>query len=299
MSPLHLGGLVSLAAIWGASFLFIRMAVSSFGPFALMELRVLLGGGLLWLVAVALRRRADWLPRWRQYVLLGAVNAALPFSLIAAAELVIPASLAAILNALTPVFTALVSALWLRQQVSSRLALGLAVAFTGVIVSVGWSPLELTLWPLLASGAIALASLFYAIGSNYASRTFAGAQPLTMSVGQNMGAAIVLLPFALATIPAETPTTTATGAMLGLAVICTAGAYLIYFWLLNEVGPTRTTSVTFLVPVFGMLWGKLILNEPLTAGMIAGLLLVFVGIGLMADFRSPGKLSPQERDAAT
>src|SRR5690625_3835551 len=108
MSPLHLGGLVLLAAIWGASFLFIRIAVPSFGPFVLMELRVLLGGVVLWGLATLVRRRAEWLPRWREYVLLGTVNAAFPFTLIAAAELVIPASLAAILNALTPVLTALV-----------------------------------------------------------------------------------------------------------------------------------------------------------------------------------------------
>lgn len=285
MTPLQLVGLVVLAAIWGASFLFIRMAVSSFGPFALMELRVLIGGLLLWLLAVVLRRRALWIAQWKKYVVLGALNAAIPFSLIAAAELVIPASLAAILNALTPVFTAIVSAMWLGQRIGLKLALGLLVAFAGVIVSVGWSPLELTLWPLLAAGAIAVASLFYAIGSNYSSRTFPAADPLTMSIGQNIGAALVLLPFALGTIPREMPSMPATGAMLALAIVCTAGAYQIYFWLLNNVGPTRTTSVTFLVPVFGLLWGNLILKEPLTTGMIGGLVLVFVGIVLMADLR--------------
>lgn len=282
MNPLQLAALVALAAIWGASFLFIRMAVASFGPFVLMELRVLLGGAALWALAALFRRRADWLPRWKQYIVLGAVNAALPFTLIAAAELVLPASLAAILNALTPAFTALVAARWLGHRIDARLGLGLAVAFAGVAVSVGWSPLELGLWPMLAAGAVALASLFYAFGSNYSARTFPGASPLTMSVGQNMAAAIVLLPFALASVPKTPPTSVAVGAALGLALICTAAAYQLYFWLLNNVGPTRTTSVTYLVPLFGMLWGRLILNEPLTAGMFGGLVLVFIGIMLMA-----------------
>lgn len=285
MSPLQLVGLVVLAAIWGASFLFIRVAVPGFGPFALMELRVLLGGLVLALLAVIIRHRAVLIPRWRQYLVLGAVNAALPFTLIAAAELVIPASLAAILNALTPVFTAIVGAMWLGQRIGAKLAIGLAVAFAGVIVSVGWSPLDLTVWPLLAAGAVAVASLFYAVGTNYSKRTFPDGQPLTMSIGQNLGAAAVLLPFALATVPREMPAVPETGAVLGLAVICTAGAYLIYFWLLKHVGPTRTTSVTFLVPVFGMIWGNLILNEPVTAGMIGGLALVFGGILLVADVR--------------
>lgn len=283
MSPLHLAGLVALAALWGASFLFIRIAVPSFGPFVLMELRVLLGGASLWALAALLRRRADWLPRWKEYLVLGAVNAAFPFTLIAAAELVLPASLAAILNALTPAFTALVAARWLGHRVGARLGLGLAVAFAGVAVSVGWSPLEFGLWPMLAAAAIALASLFYAFGSNYSARTFPGANPLTMSVGQNMAAAVVLLPFALASVPKTPPTSVAVGAALGLGLLCTALAYQLYFWLLNNVGPTRTTSVTYLVPLFGMLWGRLILDEPLTPGMFGGLVLVFIGIMLMAD----------------
>lgn len=288
MTILHLGGLTLMAAIWGASFLFISIAVPAYGPFGLMEVRVLLGGLILWGLAAAVRRRADWLPRWRQYAVLGALNAAIPFTLIAAAELVLPASLAAILNALTPVFTAIVSAIWLGQRITLKLALGLLVAFSGVVVSVGWSPVEMTLWPLLAAGAIALASLFYALGTNYSSRTFPGAAPLTMSVGQNLGAAIVLIPFALATVPRRVPSIEATGAMLGLAVICTAGAYLIYFWLLNSVGPTRTTSVTFLVPLFGMIWGRLFLNEALTPGMFVGLAIVFGGIWLVADLKPRG-----------
>lgn len=289
MTPVHLFGLVVLAALWGASFLFIRVAVPVFGPFALMGLRVLLGGAVLWAAAAALRRRADWLPRWREYVVLGALNAAIPFSLIAAAELVLPASLAAILNALTPVFTAIVGAVWLRHRMSPRLVFGLGVAFFGVIVSVGWSPVEVNATALLAALAMVGASLFYGIGSNYAARTFPEAKPLTMSVGQNMGAAIVLLPFALATLPSEVPTVPVTGAVLALAIVCTAGAYQIYFWLLNNVGPTRTTSVTFLVPVFGMLWGRLFLDEALTPGMVGGLALVFAGIALMADLKSDKK----------
>lgn len=285
MTLLHLAGLTLLAAIWGASFLFISMSVSDYGPFGLMEVRVLLGGLMLWALAAVIRRRADWLPRWKQYAVLGGLNAAVPFTLIAAAELAIPASLAAILNALTPVFTAIVSAVWLGQRITTKLALGLLVSFAGVVVSVGWSPIELTLWPLLGCGAIAIASLFYALGSNYSSRTFHGVAPLTMSIGQNLGAAIVLAPFALATIPRQLPSITATGAMLGLTVICTAVAYLIYFWLLNSVGPTRTTSVTFLVPLFGMIWGRLFLGEELTPGMFAGLALVFSGIVLVADLK--------------
>lgn len=283
MNLLQLGALMLLAAIWGASFLFIRMAVPSFGPFVLMEIRVLLGGAALWAAAALFRRRAHWLPRWREYLLLGAVNAAVPFTLIAAAELVLPASLAAISNALTPGFTALVAARWLGQRISPRLALGLGVAFAGVAVSVGWSPVAVGLQPLLAAVAVALASFFYAVGSNYSARAFPGANPLTMSVGQNMGAAIVLLPFAVVFAPKTGPTPVAAGAALGLALLCTAMAYQLYFWLLNHVGPTRTTSVTYLVPLFGMLWGRLVLDEPLTPGMFGGLALVFAGIMLMAD----------------
>lgn len=298
MTILHLAGLTLLAAIWGASFLFISLAVSDYGPFGLMEVRVLLGGLILWALAAAIRRRADWLPRWKQYVVLGGLNAAVPFTLIAAAELAIPASLAAILNALTPVFTAIVSAIWLGQRITPKLAAGLLVSFAGVVISVGWSPVELTLWPLLGCGAIAVASLFYAIGSNYSSRTFQGVAPLTMAIGQNLGAAIVLVPFALATLPRQVPSFEATGAMLGLAVICTAAAYLIFFWLLNSVGPTRTTSVTFIVPLFGMIWGRLFLGEALTPGMFGGLALVFSGIVLVADLRPRGKSAPASRASA-
>lgn len=282
-----LGILVLLGAIWGASYLFIRVAVPALGPFALVEVRVVLASLTLLLYAAATRKLPDFRRRWPQFLLLGVINSAVPFVLISAAELHLTAALAAIVNATTPLFGALVAAGWLNERLTLRKAAGLVFGLAGVVVVVGWSPLVLDAPALWSVAAMLAAALAYAVGGVYAARGFRGIPSLTMSIGQQLGASAALLIPAAALAPERWPSAGVTGAVLALALVCTAFAYLLYFHLIRSVGPTRTMSVTFLVPVFGVLWGGLFLGEAVRAGTLVGLGIILAGIVLVSGVRWP------------
>jgi len=289
MKPRDLATLLLLAAIWGASFLFIRVAAPVLGPVALMEARVLLASVALVVYALALRRFPELRPRWRAYLILGAINAAAPFTLIATAELTLTASLAAILNATTPLFAAVVAAVWLRERITGRRALGLALGLAGVAVLVGWSPLPLNGSVILAVVTSLAAALFYALGGVYSSRAFGGAPPLALAVGQQLGATAVLLPFVAVRPPVSAPSGAVVLTVLALALLPTAFGYILYFRLIANVGPTKTLTVTFLVPVFGLLWSAIFLREPVGAGTLVGLAIILSSLTLVTGIR-PGAL---------
>ncbi len=277
--------MILLGAIWGSSFLFIRVAVSALGPFVLMELRVGLAAVALALYAFALRRAPKLRYRWKQFLVLGTFNAAIPFSLIATAEIHLTASLAAILNSTTVLFAALVAALWIGEALTSRKVAGIVVGIVGVAVLVGWDPIPLNAITLLSVGASLAAALSYALGGVYVKRAFTGMPPLTMAIGQQVAAAAILLPLAAFTVPAEMPSLTVAISALALALLCTAVAYLLYFRLITNVGPTKTLTVTFLSPGFGVLFGVLILDEPFNLGTVAGLGIVLLGVALVTGIR--------------
>ena len=283
------GALLLLAAIWGGSFLFIRVVVPVLGPVTLADARVLLAGLALLIYGAALHRRLELRTYWKSYLLLGLLNAAIPFSLIGFAELRLTAGLAAILNATTPLFAAVVAALWLGDRFTPGKGIGLFIGVVGVGVVVGWSPLALDGGVALAVGASLLGALAYALGGAYAKRAFAGVSPLAQATGQQFGAALVLLPFAVPlTVSAASTMRLSTGVLLAfaaLALLCTAFAYLIYFRLIATIGPTSTLSVTFLVPFFGLLWGALFLREPVGIGAVVGLLLILVSIVFVTGLR--------------
>ncbi|NOK63246.1 MAG: DMT family transporter [Chloroflexi bacterium AL-W] len=281
----HLGMLIVLAALWGASFLFIRVAAPVLGPFLLVVVRVLLASGVLWLYALLMKHHITMDGRWRQFVLLGTLNAAMPFTLIAIAELQLTASLAAILNATTPLFAALVAAVWINDALTLKQSFGLLLGLCGVTIVVGWSPLPLTVPVLLSVGASLTAAFFYGLGGVYAKVTFAGTSPLTMATLQQLWAGVVVLPLVVVAPPQQVPSFGIVLAVLVLAILCTALAYLLYFRLLTEVGPTSTLSVTFLVPVFGVFWSALFLQEALRAGQFVGLGIILVSLVLVTGVR--------------
>ncbi|TCS93836.1 DMT family transporter [Hazenella coriacea] len=284
MSTKNLIILCSLAALWGASFFFIRVSVPTFGPFMLVELRLLLAVGALLLFAWMTRTKLDIFPHWKKYIWLGAINAAIPFALISYAEITIPSSLAAILNATTPIFTALIAWIWIREPLTWKKISGLVVGLIGVIVLVGWTPIPLHLKVFIAIICSLLATIGYGFGTIYAKRNFVSS-PLELAIGQLLGASVFLLPFSLADLPLTIPSLPALFSLLGLAIGSTAIAYLFYFQLLREIGPTQTLYVTFLVPVFGVIWGVLFLQEEMSWGAGLGMLLIFASIFLLAEIR--------------
>ena len=284
-----LGALLLLGAIWGSSFLFIRVAVPVLGPFVLMELRVGLAAVALTLYAVGVSRLPKSQPRRKEFLILGGLNAAIPFSLIAAAEINLTASLAAILNSTTVLFAAVVAAAWIGEALTVRKVLGIVSGIVGVAVLVGWSPIVLNGVVLLSIVASLIAALSYALGGVYVKRTFTGTPPLAMAIGQQMAAAALLLPLAALSLPAEAPPLPAALSALALALLCTAVAYLLYFYLITSAGPTKTLTVTFLSPGFGLLFGVLFLGEPVGVGTFVGLGIILSSVALVAEIRFFGK----------
>jgi drug/metabolite transporter (DMT)-like permease len=285
VSSKELGALFLLGAIWGASFLFIRVAVPTLGPFMLMELRVGLAAAALTPYAFAVSRLPALRTRWQEFLIIGGLNAAIPFTLIAAAEITLTSSLAAILNSTTPLFAAVVAAAWIGEALTLRKVVGLLLGVVGVATLVGLDPVSLNREILLSVGAMLVASCSYALGGVYAKRTFEGVPSLAMATGQQAGAAVLLLPFATATLPQEAPSPSVALSVVGLALLCTAVAYLLYFYLIANAGPTKTLTVTFLIPVFGLIFGVLLLEEPFGLGTLVGLGVILVGVALVIEVR--------------
>jgi drug/metabolite transporter (DMT)-like permease len=282
--------LLVLGALWGASFLFIRVAVPELGPFLLGEVRVAVAGVMLVAYAFAFSRLPGLRKMWKGLLVLGALQAALPFVLIPAAELHLTASLAAIINSTTAMFTAVVAAFWLGEPLTARKGVGVVLGVFGVALLVGWDPIPLTAVVLLSVGAVLAASLSYAVAAVYAKRTFAGIPPLTLAVGQQLSASALLLAPAAATLPDQPPSVAAVASVLALAVFSTSLAYLLFYYLIENAGPTAATSVTLIVPVFGLLFGALLLREPVGIGTVVGLLVVLFSVALVVGVRvgAPG-----------
>jgi drug/metabolite transporter (DMT)-like permease len=293
VKPRDFAALILLGALWGGSFLFIRVAVPALGPFLLVEWRVALAGVALFIYALVVGPTPKIRTRWRSFVVLGFLNAALPFSLISAAEIYLTASLAAILNSTTVMFTAIVAAVWMGDALTARKFAGIILGIVGVTVLVGWDPVPLNGAVLLSVGAMLVASLSYALGATYVKRAFSGIPPLGMAIGQLSGATALLLPLAFVGFPEKAPSFVVTLSMLGLALLSTAVAYLIYFRLIENVGPTSTVTVTLLVPVFGLLFGVLLLEEPFGLGTLAGLGIILTSVVLITGL-APGKIWPEE-----
>lgn len=277
--------LILLGAIWGASYPFMRIAAPVLGPVFLVEVRVVLAGAILLGAAIWARQVPDFRLRWRQYLLLGAINAAIPFVLISFATTRLTASLAAILNGTTPLFTAIVAAIWMKERLTPLRLAGLALGFVGVGLVVGWTEVELTIWLLVGAAASLTGAFCYGLGNVYAKRAFTGVRVLPMAGGQQIGAAILLLPFAALSVPTAAPTREVVWAVLALALLCTAFAYLLYFFLIARVGPTSTAMVAYLVPFFGIFWGSVLLQERLSLGAWIGLGLILTSVTLVSGVR--------------
>jgi len=272
--------LVVLAALWGASFLFTRIAAPAFGAFALAELRVAVAA-LMLLPLIAWRADFSELRRLpKQFLLLGAVNTAIPFALFAYAALSITAGLASILNAAAPLFVALIGWIWLRDRLSPLQLIGLGIGFAGVVWLSG-AKAEFrpggTGWAVVAG---LVATLFYGLAANVTKRFFSGVRPLAVAAGSQTAAALWLAPGAVAFWPDTNPSPGDWAAGIALGLFCTGLAYLLYFRLLARVGPARAVTVTFLIPAFAMLWGALFLGEPITGTMIAGCAVIIGGTAL-------------------
>ena len=273
--------LLLLAAIWGSSFMFMRATADDFGPIALVAIRIGVAALCLALFLIPARRRLEFLANWRTLAVVGVINSALPFILLSYASLFLTGGTVSILNAMTPVFTAFVAHIWLKDRMTVQQFAGMGISFAGLIILV-WDKVSLDLQSWLPIVAGVLAALCYAISSSATKKYLTGVSAMTASSGSMLFSAI----FALTLVPFFLPDVTAIPVQswiyaILLGVVCTAIAYVLLFKLINTIGPSRTVTVTFLIPVFAFFWGYLFLGEVLTARMLGATIVILLGMGLV------------------
>jgi drug/metabolite transporter (DMT)-like permease len=273
--------LVVLAALWGGAFLCLRIGAPVFGPAHLIAWRMALAAGFLLGVALVLRRPLPRMGSWRHFLVLGAFNSALPFLLFAYAGQQLNASFMSILNALAPIYAAGLGMLWRGVPLAASAMAGLALGVLGVVI-LAWDNLAMTgmvAWPALA--AALLAPLFYAFASLYAQRGGGATNAFDNAHGSMWAGSLLTLPLAALESPTgREAATSAWLAVFALGILCTGLAFLLYFRLMRDIGPTRTLTVTFLIPVFGVLWGAVLLGEPVGWTLVLGGICVLTGIAL-------------------
>jgi drug/metabolite transporter (DMT)-like permease len=279
-----------LSAIWGASFLLIRIGAPVFGPVPLMEARVVLAALFLAAVGRWWRRPLLWRAHWRHYLILGVVNSALPFLLFGYAALALPASILSILNATSPMWSALIAALWLGTPLSARTLMGLVLGVVGVALLVGFDTVTMRPGAGLAIAASLGASFCYAVASNYA-KSARSVEPLANAHGSMWAASLAMAPLMLFVPVPAAPGVGIAVVVLALGVVCSGVAYLLYFRLIGDIGAAPALTVTFLIPLFGVLWGWLFLDEAVGWHTLAGAAVVIVGTALVTGF-SPRLLLP-------
>ena len=284
MGPGSIVRLLSLAAIWGASFLFMRIAVPELGPAWLMFGRVLSAAVFLALVALVLKRALPLRAHAAHFMILSFFNTALPFLLFAYAAQTLTASLLAVLNATAPLWGAVIGWLFFRQKMSLRLASGLVLGIAGVSVLVGFDAVVSDSAAIPAIAAAAGAACCYGIATWY-TRLAKPVPAFINAHGSMWGASLWLLPLLwFIPLPVAEPAHHSLMAVLALGIVCTGIAYLLYFRLVQDLGATPTLTVTFLIPVFGVLWGHVFLHEQIGWHTLAGAASVVAGTALVSGF---------------
>jgi drug/metabolite transporter (DMT)-like permease len=269
--------LLLLGAVWGSSFLFMRIAAKDFGSFALVEVR--LGLGALILLPFLLRVKDQLTAsHWLRLLGIGIINSAAPFVLFAWAAQRAPAGIVAISNATVVMFTSIVAFLLYGEKISKRSALGLLAGFIGVAVLASDKTSGDSVLPAALAGV--LASILYGFGGNFTKRYLHDLPPSAVAAGTVLCASIVVAPLAFMTWPSTPipPLSWVSGIMLG--VLCTGLAYFLYYRLLYRIGAPRTSTVTYLVPLFGVIWAWVFLGEPLTVAMAIAGALILGGVAL-------------------
>jgi drug/metabolite transporter (DMT)-like permease len=297
VKPGDLAEMIALAALWGASFLFMRLGAADFGPVGLSAVRVTLAALAL---APLLSLHGLWpalRQHWRAIALVGIVNSALPFMAYSYAALSITAGLSSVFNATSPLWGGLIGWLWLRDKPTAARALGLAIGFAGVFW-LAWDKAGVkpgadgtsSVWAVVAC---VTATLCYGLAANFTKRHLTGVPPLAVAAGSQMGAGIVLALPAWWLWPAAVPSGAAWLWAGLLGVLCTGTAYLLYFRLIAHVGPARAISVTFLVPLFAVLWGWIFLAESVTPVMAGACAVIVLGTSLATGLVAPGAKAAQ------
>jgi drug/metabolite transporter (DMT)-like permease len=281
---------VLLAALWGASFLLMKIGATEFGAFGASFVRVALAFLLLLPLLHHKRQVKDLRANAKHILFVGALNSGIPFALFGFAVLHISTGLASILNATTPLMGAAIAWLWLKDKPTSLRVLGLLIGFVGV-AALSWNKASFQLgsmagWAVLAT---LTATLCYGIAASYTKKFLQGVPPMASSAGSQLGAGLVLAIPALLHLPTQMPSWKAWAAILVLAFFCTALAYTLYFRIIERAGPQKAVAVTFLIPVFGVSYGAVLMNETITATMLVCGAIIVLGTALATGVIKFGK----------
>ena len=285
--------LIMLAAIWGGSFLFMRIAANPLGPAVLIEARVLCAAITLLLVSFYLKGKLSFNAHSKHFFILGLFNTALPFLCFAYAAQTLNASTLAILNSTAPIWAAIIGAIWTKTALESKVLLGLGIGVTGVTVLVGWDAFNIGQEAIIPIFAAVMAAFSYGIASNY-TKTAPKVEAFNNAHGSMWAAVLIVLPFVFFMPMREAPDLTITASVILLGAVCTGLAYLLYFNHINELGAPSARSVTFLIPVFGILWGNLFLDEAIGINTMIGSVFVITGTMLVTGL-SPTKMLKSSR----
>ncbi|PAU73331.1 DMT family transporter [Vreelandella alkaliphila] len=287
--------LVLLSSLWGLSFIFMRVAVPEFGPVPLVLIRMGIGALLLVPLLMSLRYLTLIWQHKGALLILGIINHVLPFSLLALATTRLEAGFTSLINATTPIFTALLGAAFFATPVQRQQYLGLALALFGVYV-LSADRLDFTLggdgWFIVA---VLGATFCYGLAGNYSKTSLSHLPSRVLAAGSSAMSALVLLVPGLLLWPSEPVSVLAWGNALALAMLSTTLAFLLYFGLLASAGATATSTVTFLIPVSALLWGYLLLDETLSLQVVTGMVITLSGTAIatrLLKFRSRGALTP-------
>lgn len=272
----------------------MRIGVPVLGPPLLIFYRVGLAAFFLLLISTYRGHRLFIFRHWKHYLILGLFNSAIPFLLFAFAAKTVSASLLSILNATAPTWAALIGAIWLGTRLTLKTVLGMFVGLVGVGVLAGVEALALPENGIVAIAAGLLASFSYGIATTYA-KTVSAINPFANAHGSLWGATLLLAPLTWASAPTlEWPALHIILSVLILGIVCSGIAYLLYFRLISDIGATSALTVTFLIPVFGTLWGWLFLNEHIGWHTIIGGIVVLLGTALVTNFSIRTIFAPQD-----
>ena len=277
MRPRDVAELIALAALWGGSFLFMRVAAQDFGAIPLVEARLALGA--LVLLPFLWQSRAHFTPAlWLRIAGIAAVNSVIPFALFAWGAERAPAGIGAITNAMTVMFTSLVAYLMYGERIGPRQFIGLVAGFVGVAILASGRTGGQAVWPAALAGAAA--SLCYGLGINFVRRYLTGLPASAVAAANLLCGGVLLAPLALWTWPDHAIAAKAWGSAVLLGVLCTGIAFVLYYRLIGRIGAARASTVTYLIPLFGVIWAWLILSEPLTLTMGLAGALILAGVAL-------------------
>jgi drug/metabolite transporter (DMT)-like permease len=283
MSGVDLVKLLLLSALWGCSFIFLRIAVPEFGPLLTATLRTSLAGIALTIFAVITAVPMNWRRNLKPFALVGLFAGVLPFSCFSFAALHLPAAYSAVLNSTAPLFSALFSVIWLAERLTPRKLAGLALGIVGVAILVGAGALAIDKWTLVSVAACLFAAASYALSAILVKKTgrAGGIHPIAMATGSLALAGVMMVPTLPFTLPTAMPSLLALGCVTALSLLSSGVAQAVFIPLIVKIGPTRAMSVSFLIPLFSMVWGLIFLGEAVRTSTLVGAVVVLAAMGLV------------------